>query len=537
MNRLWVIAIALGIVLSLPFVLRPQYDHDPRLASSPDQILNIITPHSESIRQEFTTAFRQHIRETEGCEVFIEWRVPGGTSEIEKILDTEYTFAFKDYWVNERKLTWSSSVAAAFANRKHVLPDDPGDDTIEDKARRSFLDSKVSANFDLFFGGGAYPFVVNAAKGYLVDSGLFDRHPEWFAPEIIPAEVGGEPFYDPDKRWMGCCLSTFGVCYNLDALKRLGLDDSTVDWSTLAKPEMFKEVALADPSMSGTVTKAFEMILQQSMRRQLDKQPDIEAEALALAKGWWEGFNLIRRIGANARYYANYSAKIPADVAAGNAAAGMSIDYYGRTFNELLQDSNGRSRLMFVMPRGGSSTSVDPIAMLRGAPNKDLAAKFIDFVFSKRGQQLWNNRAGSKNGPLLQSLRRLPVRRDLYSPNNLADFSDPEVMPFEKSHLFHYEAAWTGRAFGAIRFIMKAMCLDAHDELQTALQALIENDFPPEATAAFDDLSPVAYELALGEIVTILKQGKREQSAYAIKLSEYFRDRYRQTADLAKAGR
>ena len=80
---------ALVAVLAVPFLLKPEYEHDPRLAKSPSQILNIITPHSESIRREFTTAFRKHMRETEGREVFIEWRVPGGTSEIEKVLDTE----------------------------------------------------------------------------------------------------------------------------------------------------------------------------------------------------------------------------------------------------------------------------------------------------------------------------------------------------------------------------------------------------------------------------------------------------------------
>ena len=393
MTRFLSILGALMVVLAVPFLLKPEYDHDPRLAKSQSQILNIITPHSESIRREFTAAFRKHMRETEGREVFIEWRVPGGTSEIEKVLDTEYTFAFQNHWENQLGQDWTSAVEAAFNNRKFQLPNAPADDGLPETARRTFLQADVGVGVDLFFGGGAYPFVVNAGKGYLVDSGLVAKHPEWFTEEVIPQEVGGEPFYDPEHRWLGCCLSTFGICVNDDALDRLGIEAPIPNWALLADPRLYKEVALADPTASGTVTKAFEMILQQQMRRALDRG-DLD-EPAALAEGWATGINLIRRIGANARYYANFSAKIPADVAAGEAAAGMCIDYYGRTFNELLRDDEGRSRLRFVTPVGGSSTSVDPIAMLRGAPNSELALKFMEFLFSTKGQQLWDYRAGT----------------------------------------------------------------------------------------------------------------------------------------------
>lgn len=524
---------ALVAVLAVPFLLKPEYEHDPRLAKSPSQILNIITPHSESIRREFTTAFRKHMRETEGREVFIEWRVPGGTSEIEKVLDTEYTFAFQNHWKNQLGRNWTSAVEAAFNNRKFSLPKESANDGSAESARRTFLQANFGVGIDLFFGGGAYPFAVNAGKGYLVDSGLAVKHPDWFAESVIPQEVGGEPFYDSGYRWLGCCLSTFGICVNDDALDRLGIEAPTPDWALLADPRLFKEVALADPTASGTVTKAFEMILQQQMRRVLDRG-DLDERA-ALSEGWATGMNLIRRIGANARYYANFSAKIPADVAAGEAAVGMCIDYYGRTFNELLRDEEGRSRLRFATPVGGSSTSVDPIAMLRGAPNSELAFKFMEFLFSKKGQQLWDYRVGTNGGPERQALRRLPVRKDLYVEPYLTNFADPKVLPFEKADLFRYEVAWTGRAFGAIRYIIKSVCLDPHDELRAAWQALIDHDFPPDAVAAFDDVSRITYEIALGEIADVLKRPSREQSLYGRGLSEHFREQYRRVEVLAKA--
>ncbi len=531
MMRLFVILGLLVAVISVPFALKPTYEHDPRLAESPSQILNIITPHSESIRRELGAAFRQHVRETQGRDVFIEWRVPG-SSEIERILNTEFTFAFEHHWKQRLGRRWTPEVEANFNNRRLELTEDGTVDTPGQAARRAFLDSDVGIGIDLFFGGGAYPFVVNSAKGYLVDSGIAAKHPQWFTEAIIPQEVGGEPFYDPEYRWMGACLSTFGVCVNDDVLARLGVDSVEPDWELLADPRLFGEVALADPTVSGTVTKAFEMMLQQQMRRAVERQETTEAEALA--EGWEAGMRLIRRIGANARYFASFSAKIPADVAAGNAAAGMCIDYYGRTFNELLQDEEGRSRMRFATPIGGSSTSVDPIAMLRGAPNKALARAFMEFILSKKGQQLWDFRAGTPGGPVKQALRRLPVRRDLYQDPYLQYFADPEVRPFEKADLFYYERAWTGSAFGAIRYLIKSMCLEPHEELKDAWEALIANDYPPRALALFDDTSLVSYEKALGEVTDVLKRSKREQSLYSRDLTEQFRERYRRVAALAR---
>ena len=53
-----------------------------------DPVLVIISPHNESIRAEFSRAFGAHMQETAGRRVRVDWRVPGGTSEIERYLDS-----------------------------------------------------------------------------------------------------------------------------------------------------------------------------------------------------------------------------------------------------------------------------------------------------------------------------------------------------------------------------------------------------------------------------------------------------------------
>jgi len=113
---------------------------------------------------------------------------------------------------------------------------------------------------DLFFGGGAFDFNRQASAGRLVDSGVLERHPSWFAEDSIPHIVSGEEFYDEEGRWVGAVISAFGICFNTDSLERLGVDEIPASWEDLTRPEFVKEVALADPTKSGSVAKAFEMI-------------------------------------------------------------------------------------------------------------------------------------------------------------------------------------------------------------------------------------------------------------------------------------
>jgi len=70
-------------------------------------------------------------------------------------------------------------------------------------------------------------------------------------------------------------------------------------------------------------------------------------------EGWPRGLASIQDISANARYYTDQSPKIPLEVTKGDAAAGMCIDYYGRSAEEKVRQPNGWSRVGFVAPMGG----------------------------------------------------------------------------------------------------------------------------------------------------------------------------------------
>ena len=461
-----------------------------------ERMLVVMTPHNQTIRRAFADAFTAHMKAEHGMDVGIDWRVPGGTSEVRKLMDSEFAAA-----------------------RKHGLP---------------------GIGVDIFFGGGAYDFNKQAEKGQLAPTRIFQDQPDLFRDGTVPGRFTGEPYYDPQGLWAGACLSSFGIVYNREVCEAIGLETMPEHWDDLADPRLAGRIALADPTKSGSVNKAFEMLIQEKMQAALDAVPsDVinadRARTAAKLEGWAAGLRLIQRIGANARYFTDSSTQIPLDVFQGNAAAGMCIDFYGRTYSERSKLPDGTSRVVFVAPAGGTSVSVDPVARLRGGPNPELAEAFIAFLMSPDGQRLWNLKAGDPGAPP-NPLRRLPVRRDVYEPGDLVRYSDPDALPYEKAG-FTYRPELTADAFNALALIVRAMCLDPHEELKEAWREIVAHGFPRQAMNAFSDVSIVSYENAMGSIRTALKSGDRLAMAeLQARLGDTFRENYRRAASLARSG-
>jgi iron(III) transport system substrate-binding protein len=220
----------------------------------------------------------------------------------------------------------------------------------------------------------------------------------------------------------------------------LGITNPPQAWADLADPRYFGNVGVTDPTKSGSVAKAFEMIIQQACRETVTAAGFIDDEIAgweaaiakarlpagqlpdgvpvayqeAVARGWCDGINRVRLIGANARYFTDSAGKVPIDVGMGATAVGIAIDFYGRFQSEYTRGADGEPRMRYLTPVGGSSVSADPISLLRGAPNRELAVRFITFCLGEEGQKLWNYRVGEPGGPHRYALRRLPIRRDFY---------------------------------------------------------------------------------------------------------------------------
>jgi iron(III) transport system substrate-binding protein len=529
---------ALALILGGPFLL---HRGNPVALVKPDRRLVILSPHDPQIRSEIGGAFIRKWKAETGETLDIDWRIPGGSSEIFMLLKSEYLGAFRQYYEG-LGLTWSAEVASAFASRPaEKLAGNASD------ARAKFLASEVGIGIDLLFGGGSSDFQQLAESGYLVsgsaESGTGLRavrklHPDWFGERTIPESYGGERYRDSEDRWVGVLLASFGIIYNTDLYDALKGLSSPKEWPDLADPRLEGYLALADPTKSGSAAKAYELIVQQQMLEAYQHhlaEGATNAEDLAIEEGWLRGLVLIQRLAGNARYFTDSAGKIGLGVVRGDAAAGMAIDSYARVLRDYVRRADGTSRVSYVLPAHGTSLSVDPVAMLRGAPNPDVATAFMTFLLSSEGQRLWALKPGVAGGPVASALRRFPIRRDVYADTNQNEFSEADVNPYQRVTGFVYHPEWTQSLFPALRFMIRVACIDSHEELRSAWQALIRSGMNEDALKTFHDWSGASLDDVRKRIIPVLRQrDKVGEMALARELGQQFRERYHRAEALAR---
>lgn len=409
----------LVVLAALPVVFADRGDRAPRAARR----VIIYTPHNEQIRSEFGRAFRVWHERNFGEAVAVVWNTPGGTSEIRRVLD--------------------ANAAAALREGR-----------------------PIGGNADLVFGGGSYEYgqlkrEIVVGSGDARRSGRIlakpDLDPEWLAQTYGRNSIGDNTLYDPDGYWYGVALSGFGIVYNRDRLADLGLDEPT-EWSELADARLAAGVTLVNPAQSGSVKTALEAIIQRL--------------------GWERGWQIIRRMSANARSVASSAPKVPLDVSAGDSVAGPCIDFYGRYQAQAIRDAGDPDRLGYVDPPGQTVIDPDPIALLANAPNKEIAERFIQFALSDEGQALWQFRAAEREagelGPREFELRRMPVRRSFIERYG-AEFID-QVDPFALASAVR-DPDPHARSF--IAPIFSAICADRRSELARAWRAIREHPAYP----------------------------------------------------------
>lgn len=531
---------ALVIVIAVPFALRPT--KSPIVQAGADRLV-IVTPHNEATRFEYQRSFASWYLHRTGRDIVIDWRVLGGTSEIARFLEGEYVAGFRQLWVDQLGQPWSAEVQAASQDGQLR----PGASIVARKAREAFLASDIGCGIDVFFGGGTYDFEKQALAGRLLPLQIFDTHPEWFTDDVIPRLYCGEEFWDRQHLWSGTVLASYGILYNRDSLRRLGSAKEPEQWSDLVSPNYYGEVALCDPTKSGSIAKAFENVIQQQMQRRLGdlvlQHPETEPherERQAVREGWLAGLRILQLVGANARYFTDASQKPPIDVDAGNCAVGMCIDFYGRAQAEAAQSRSGRNRLGFVSPAGGTINSVDPIGILRGARHRAAAELFVEFSLSIEGQRLWNQKPGSEGGPERYALRRLPIRKDYYTDaGGLSRRSDPTANPYAQNDPLVYRPEWTAMIFREMAFVIRVVCQDTHDELRAAWLAINASKDEKSRTAAIttlQDLSLVDYDRVATEIKRSLSsRNKVDEVRLARELGASFRAQYRRARVLAES--
>lgn len=303
--------------------------------------------------------------------------------------------------------------------------------------KSEFKSKPEGINVDVFFGGGLDPYLELSRVDLLQSYPLPDT-----MLATIPPTVGGFPLYDPQYRWYGATIAGFGIMYNKRVLTLLGLPEPKI-WEDLARPELYSWVGSADPRKSGSAHMPYEIILQ--------------------AYGWERGWQIITAMGANMRGFTSAGGQTPKDVATGEVAYGLVIDFYAWTqINEV-----GPEMIGYIMPENLTIVNPDAIAILKGASNLSVAQSFLRFVLSKEGQQLWILKKGVPGGPVKFQLDRFSVLPALY------DRMDPKqtsitINPFTWKSTFAYDSQKGATRWNVLNDLIGTVIIDPHKQLQTA---------------------------------------------------------------------
>ena len=163
---------------------------------------------------------------------------------------------------------------------------------------------------------------------------------------------------------------------------------------------------------------------------------------------------------------------------------------------------------------------------------------------------LWNKRPGTKNGPQYSALRRLPIRPDLYTPENIKDFTDADQLPYQRKDGLIYDASITGDIIDAMREEIRVMCIDTHDELREAWGSLIAHSedgiMPARALERFNDVALFSHKKTreLQRLLDKRRETGPDQQMRVLRVSErlntlaaIFRRSYSKANNLAKKGR
>lgn len=510
-----VIGVLLLIVLGVPFAMSGVKRGD--MHSEGARKLIVVTPHVPQIRDEFARAFSAwHLREY-GEAVVIDYRTPGGTSEIRKQLSAMFTDAVKrqfDDQTNDQDGNWETD---------DLLVLEPG-----------------AIAFDVMFGGGSYDHSAlkrgSTVSVKLNDTTTLDLKVAQSAPMDFTQDeldelfgenkIGPQQLYDPDQYWIGTALSSFGIVYNRAVYQdRLNLPTPT-QFVDLTKHELGGWIALADPRQSGSITTTFDSILGN--------------------EGWEEGWRILRGMCGNTRYFTNSSTKPPIDVSNGEAAAGLAIDFYGRGQAQVIKDSGGGNRVGYQEPEGAVYVDADPISIINGGPSPEIAKRFVRFCMTEEAQALWqfakdnpDNPIGSDGepmGPEWSELRRMPVRRVMYE-KYFAYFMD-QVNPFEIVSDVENPGWRTG-----VQVMMGCFGIDIAEDCRAAYNALGEakssGQFTDAEIAELDGMFFAFPETEVdGEMVpfteatyrTVRNEWRKEgrQVRLEIEYTRFYRENYRE---------
>ncbi len=338
-----------------------------------------------------------------------------------------------------------------------------------------YANGSATSGVDIMWGGTGANFVDMAQEGFLAPYRLPDAVKKGF-----PDQCAGVPLSDSQFRWHAAAIASFGIFYNRKVLQLEKLPEPNA-WSDLADPKYFDQVSLADLRQSGT-NSTMQMVVVEIL-------------------GWERGWQTLMGITGNTRQFTHSSSDPVKAVVAGDAAVSMVIDFYGLSKMWELGDEH----LNFILPEGQSVLDPDPVAILRGAPNRIAAERFLNFVLSVPAQKLWMLPKGAVDGPKAADLARMSILPQAYAETEGKRLY--AMNPFQQKSMHKIDLEAQGKMRRAFNDLLGTIMIDHHHEIKAVWRKLQAKEIDASLRQKF--LQPI---VSRQELMTAA--GKWESGVY-----------------------
>jgi len=237
--------------------------------------------------------------------------------------------------------------------------------------------------------GGPVDGIVAASEEGIIEN--------YISPEAVNIKEG---FAHPEGIWTGIYIGYLGFVGNQKILDEKGLE-MPQSWADFLKPEYNQEIVVAHPGSSGT---AYTMLA--TMVQMLGEDEAME-------------------------YFKKFSPQVRQYTKSGTAPgrmAGLGETTVGITFlhDAIKYKKEGYSDIVISAPAEGTGYEIGGVALLKNSPDQDNGKIFIDWVLTKRVQEM---------GKTVGSFQFL-TNKDAMPPE--------EATPIMDTKLIEYNFQWAG---------------------------------------------------------------------------------------------
>ncbi len=191
-------------------------------------------------------------------------------------------------------------------------------------------------------------------------------------------------FVDKDHCYYAGRVMSMVIAYNTAFVSP---DEAPKSWLDLLDPKWKGQVEMGNPQYSGAVKVAITALC---LHYGLKFYEDLRANDVIVVKG---------------------NSKTAADIAAGAASVGVTLDYIVR------KNKAQGSPIDLVYPEDGAVVIASPIGIIKGTEHLSAAQKFVDFVLSPEGQKA-----------VVEYGSFIPVRPDVPGPEGAPELSKLKVL-------------------------------------------------------------------------------------------------------------